>query len=229
MSLVEEQNTAILSGKIKRFQVDVRVAIQTALKECGWQSLTKEFSVESYTQLDREGLDLIVDCVDEGFPNFREDVQARVNVAKRMHATGRAEVYKGRNQHGFHDKFYRYYLFVRANTNGTYDIFLAYVCRKEEFDFFLAVKKSIAGSMNVIRSVPEIVWKKLAGDSKVAQAITEGVIGDGSQAASVPTYGGIPNDLGDKLMEFEFVESLIERGTLVPEGEDGTKLKLVIC
>ncbi|XP_035663593.1 uncharacterized protein LOC118423337 [Branchiostoma floridae] len=146
-----------------------------------------------------------------------------------MHATGRAEVYKGRNQHGFHDKFYRYYLFVRANTNGTYDVFLAYVCRKEEFDFFMAVKRCIAGTLNVAKSLPDIIWKKLAGDSKVAQAITEGVIGDGSQAVRAPKYGGIPNDLGDKLMEFEFVESLIERGTLVPENEEGTQFKLVIC
>ncbi|CAH1250534.1 Hypp8868 [Branchiostoma lanceolatum] len=83
---------------------------------------------------------------------------------------------------------------------------LAYVCRKEEFDFFLAVKKSIAG-------------KKIASNMPYEKL----------QAASVPKYGGIPNDLGDKLMEFEFVESLIERGTLVPENEDGTQFKLVIC
>ncbi|KAI8480614.1 hypothetical protein Bbelb_416260 [Branchiostoma belcheri] len=229
MALVEQQTTATLTGKIKRFDEEVRLTIKTALKECGWQSLTKEFSLESYTQLDREGLDLIVDCVDESFADFRKDVQARVNVAKKMHASGRADVYKGKNQQGFHDKFYRYYLFVRANTNETYDVFLAYVCRKEEFDFFLAVKKCIAGTVNVMSSLPAIVWKKIAGDSKAANAIVDGVLGDDSKAVTAPKYGGIPNDLGDKLMEFEFVESLIERGTLVPEGEDGRQFKLVIC
>ncbi|CAH1250532.1 Hypp8866 [Branchiostoma lanceolatum] len=223
----EQQNTATLSGKIKRFEEDVRLTIKTALKDCGWQSLTKEFSVESYTQLDKEGLDLIVECVDEGFPDFRKDVQARVNVAKKMHASGRADVYKGKNQQSFHDKFYRYYLFVRANTNGTYDVFLAYVCRKEEFDFFLSVKKCIAGTVNVMSSLPYMVWSKLAGDSKATKAIVDGVLA--AEAATAPKYGGIPNDLGDKLMEFEFVESLIERGTLVPVSDDGSQFKLVIC
>ncbi|XP_078582745.1 uncharacterized protein LOC144865698 [Branchiostoma floridae x Branchiostoma japonicum] len=230
--MAEQQTTAKLSGKIKRYEKDVRMAIETALKECGWQSLTKEFSVESYTQLDKEGLDLIVECVDDSFGDFRKDVQARVNVAKKMHASGRADVYKGRNQQGFHDKFYRYYLFVRANTNGTYDVFLAFVCRKEEFDFFLAVKKCIAGTMHVFSSVPNGVWKLLKKNSKVIQAISGAIIPDDDskpETVTVPEYGGIPNDLGDKLMEFEFVESLIERGTLVPEGNDGRDFKLVIC
>ncbi|KAI8482821.1 hypothetical protein Bbelb_394830 [Branchiostoma belcheri] len=153
-----------------------------------------------------------------------------------------------------HSVLWGYFMFVRANTTGTYDVFLATLCRKEEEPSFFGM----LGKALLFMLFPEALLFQIATDaalSQVAQVLARGNITaddeDLEVLGSIPTpvtdlvkgtlhdfphftqdvslihvsalalsRGTVPKDLGDKIIEFEFVEDLIEKGFLIPNGDD---------
>ena len=120
-----------------------------------------------------------------------------------------------------------------------------HICRKEEFDFFRDLEKVIKGGTHTLASVPEdqfvflrnylfcsgtIFNSGAAILAKVMAFLERGVFvkeeKESPKAAPAPEgaaspYTDLTQDLGDRLIEYELVEDLIERGTL-EENEDGT-------
>ena len=95
-------------SSIKRFPVDVREELNRFLRRSSWQCLTREFSIDVLTGLKAEALDDIADLVDSDYPEFREDVKARVNLLKKQSIRGKIQGFKGKTKVGFHSYFYRY-------------------------------------------------------------------------------------------------------------------------
>ena len=91
----------------KRFPRDVREEINEVVHRGSWQALTEEFSVDSYTGVQPEGLDFIPNLVDSSYGEFREDVRARVESLKKT-KTGNTESFKGKSKVGSNNYFYRY-------------------------------------------------------------------------------------------------------------------------
>eukprot|EP00058_Branchiostoma_floridae_P004187 XP_002589675.1 hypothetical protein BRAFLDRAFT_64039 [Branchiostoma floridae] len=218
-SLVPKQ--ASLSGKIKRFPEKERQLLKATLRSHGWQSLSKEFRIKTYTGVRRGNLADIVDNLDDvSCPDFKKDVKARLELVKKMHTNGQVHVYKGGNHEGSKRVFYRYFMFVRANTTGTYDVFLASLCRKEEdLGFWGILGKAV-------------LLMQIVADQILAPALSRSIItADDEDVSLTPaaalalSRGAVPKGLEDKIIEFEFVEDLIDKGFLVPNG-DGSQMTL---
>ncbi|XP_035685622.1 uncharacterized protein LOC118422212 [Branchiostoma floridae] len=226
-SLVPKQ--ASLSGKIKRFPEKERQLLKATLRSHGWQSLSKEFRIKTYTGVRRGNLADIVDNLDDvSCPDFKKDVKARLELVKKMHTNGQVHVYKGGNHEGSKRVFYRYFMFVRANTTGTYDVFLASLCRKEEELGFWG----ILGKAVLFWLFPQVLLMQIVADQILAPALSRSIItADDEDVSLTPaaalalSRGAVPKGLEDKIIEFEFVEDLIDKGFLVPSG-DGSQMTL---
>ncbi|CAH1250531.1 Hypp8865 [Branchiostoma lanceolatum] len=166
---------ASLSGKIKRFPEKERQLLKATLRSHGWQSLTKDFRIKTCTDIRREHLVAITDDVDDACPDFKKDVKTRLELVKKMHSDGEVHVYKGGNHDGSKRVFYRYFMFVRANTTGTYDVFLASLCRKEEgLGFWGMLGKAFSYML-----FPQTLLLQIAEDqmlSQVAKLLASGII-----------------------------------------------------
>ena len=115
------------------------------------------------------------------------------------------------------------------NANGLYDVVFCHICRKEEFDFFLCLKKIIKGGVYTLASAPQAVNALLDQiDRRVLPFLERGNFLDEEErpvavadGAGGSPYTDLTQNLGDRLTEYELVEDLIERGTL-EENEDGS-------
>ncbi|KAI8480613.1 hypothetical protein Bbelb_416250 [Branchiostoma belcheri] len=224
---------ASLSGKIKRFPERERQLLNTTLRSHGWQSMTKDFRIKTCTDVRREHLVAVAEGVDGACSDFKKDVKTRLELVKKMRCNGEVHVYKGGNHEGSKRVFYRYFMFVRANTTGTYDVFLATLCRKEEEPSFFGM----LGKALQFMLFPEALLFQIATDaalSQVAQVLARGnITADDEDVSLIMIHMSalalsrdtVPKDLGDKIIEFEFVEDLIEKGFLIPNG-DGSQMTL---
>ncbi|XP_019633130.1 PREDICTED: uncharacterized protein LOC109476585 [Branchiostoma belcheri] len=219
-----------LNGKIKRFPEKDRQLLKTTLQSHGWQSLAKDFRIKTYTDVRREHLTDIADDVDGTCPDLKEDVKTRLELVKRMQCTGEVHVYKGGSEEGSKRVFYRYYMFVRANTTRTYDLFLASLCRKEEEPSFFGLLWNAIGFV----LFPQHMLYQIIQDQLVAQILSRCIVIADDEDMSVTSKalmtvalsrGVVPKGLGDRIIEFEFVEDLIDKGFLIP-GEDGSQMTL---
>ena len=121
---------------------------------------------------------------------------------------------------------FRFWLVGQHNANGLYDIVFCHICRKEEFDFFLCLKKIFKGGMYTLASAPQTLRDLM---NQIPQTVLPwlemGNIQEEEErpamAARGSPYTDLTQDLGDRLTEYELVEDLIERGTL-EENADGT-------
>lgn len=106
-----------------------------------------------------------------------------------------------------------------------------HICRKEEFDFFLCLKKIIKGGVYTVASAPQAV-RDLLGQipRRVLPYLEMGNIQDEEErpavAAGGSPYTDLTQDLGDRLTEYELVEDLIERGTLEENADGSLSIKL---
>ncbi|XP_035662661.1 uncharacterized protein LOC118406605 isoform X2 [Branchiostoma floridae] len=219
-----------LSGKIKRFSENERQLLKKTLQSHGWQSLSKDFRIHTYTDVRREHLAGLVGDLDDACLELKEDVNARLELVKRMCCNGEVHVYKGGSHEGSKRLFYRYYLFIRANTTGTYDVFLASLCRKEE-------ELGLFGLLwNAIGFVlfPQHMLYQIVQDQLVSQILARCIVVADDEDMSATSKallawslsrGVVPKGLEDKIIEFEFVEDLIDKGFLVPNG-DGSQMTL---
>ena len=114
------------------------------------------------------------------------------------------------------------------NADGLYDIVFCHICRKEEFDFFLCIKKIIKGSLHTLASAPQTVAALMEQiPRRVIPYLERGIFEDEEERRGAPDeprgspYTDLTQGLGDRLTEYELVEDLIERGTL-EENADGT-------
>ena len=96
-----------LRTRLRRFPQDVREELNGIVPRSSWQALTREFSINMYTALKPEALDLIPNLVDCSYEEFREDVRERMEILKEMD-TGDNQSFKGKSKVGFHSYFYRY-------------------------------------------------------------------------------------------------------------------------
>ena len=127
----------------------------------------------------------------------------------------------------------RFWLVGQHNANGLYDVVFCHICRKEEFDFFLCLKKIIKGGVYTVASAPQAV-RDLLGQipGRVLPYLEMGNIQDEEERPALAAEaGGIPytdltQDLGDRLAEYELVEDLIERGTLEENADRSLSIKL---
>ena len=95
-------------SSIRRFPEDVREELNKLLQRSSWQSLTREFSVDIFTNLQPSALDDIVDLVDESYPDFRTDVEKRLKILKKT-TRGQTQSFKGKSKVGLYSEFYRYF------------------------------------------------------------------------------------------------------------------------
>ena len=95
----------IIAG-VRRFPDDVRAELNKALQRNTWQALTREFSIDTFTGLEKEGLDLIPELIDSNNQEFVEDVKKKINVLKHI-KVGKSQSFKGRSRIGFYCSFYR--------------------------------------------------------------------------------------------------------------------------
>ena len=133
--------------------------------------------------------------------------------------------------------FSRFWLIAQRRQDGQFDIVIAHIARREEFDFFQNLARIIGGSAHVMASAPPKISDLLARLSQRAYNYALGGIlgGDEDNEPPLPPESIRPpaqtlsasqnNDLsqamGDRLTEYEMVEDLIERGML-GENENGT-------
>ena len=104
-----------------------------------------------------------------------------------------------------------------------------HICRKEEVDFTLCLKKIIKGGTNALASTPQAMLDMICAiPQQVIPYLGMGVFVDEEETerlaaapAAPATPADLTQDLGDRLTEYELVEDLIERGTL-QENADGT-------
>ena len=104
MAMAEEN---ILQIGLKRFPPGVREELNNIVPHSSWQALKREFSVDVYTGVQPEALDLFPHLVDSRYKEFREDVRVRMEILKMM-KTGDHQSLRGKSKVGFHSYFYRY-------------------------------------------------------------------------------------------------------------------------
>ena len=95
-------------SSLRRFPQDVREELNKLLQRKSWQSLSREFSIDVFTGLQASALDDIVDLIDGSYPDFKKDVEKRMNILKKI-TRGQMQSFKGKSQVGFYSKFYRYF------------------------------------------------------------------------------------------------------------------------
>lgn len=215
----------MMTVRLKRFPQDVRRELNKIANSSSWQALRKEFSVDTYTGLTSEGLDLIPDLVDSDREDLRKDVRRRMAILKKM-AKGDHQAFKGKSKVGFYSYFYRFWIVGQRRADGLYDIVFAHISREEEFDLFLFMSKVAKGTAFALSSVPGIVSSL---SQRTCEFIRRGLFEE-DETPSLPqptnqTQGSpftdLTQHLGDRLTDYEMVEDLIERGMLA-ERQDGT-------
>ena len=130
----------------------------------------------------------------------------------------------------FGENFYcyipRYWLVGQRQENGLYDILFCHISRKEQFDFFLFLNKAVQGTASVVKCSSQALLSVLP--EKVQKYLQQGMVQDGCERKEAAMYAStqLSQELGDRLTEYELVELLIDRGTLVPHADGTLALRL---
>lgn len=226
MALANEKAASFL----KRFPENVRVELKRVLHPHSF----KEFNIDSFTRLPAEALDNISELVDENFPEFQRDVNQRLNLLKKSHR-GQTRGFQGRSGVGLRS-FYRYWLIGQQNRDSLYDIAFCHISLKKEVDFVhftSEVSKDLVNSaVSSPQTFPTVLELSVGVSRETIDYLRRGIFVqetlDNPSSSATPTaeetgnsYHDPRQDLGTRLIEYQLVEDLIERGML-KENSDGT-------